>query len=52
MSQPSQRIWIDADACPRDVKELVSRAGERRRLGVVMVANALHRVSAAPRRSQ
>jgi uncharacterized protein len=33
------RIWIDADACPRDVKELVFRAGERLQIAVVVVAN-------------
>ncbi len=33
------RIWIDADACPRDVKDLIFRAGERLRLLVVVVAN-------------
>jgi uncharacterized protein len=33
------RIWIDADACPRDVKELVFRAGERLQIPVVVVAN-------------
>jgi uncharacterized protein YaiI (UPF0178 family) len=33
------RIWIDADACPREVKELVFRAGERLRIAVMVVAN-------------
>jgi len=33
------RIWIDADACPRDVKELVFRASERLQLAVMVVAN-------------
>ena len=37
-TQPA-RIWIDADACPRDVKELVFRAGERLQLTVMVVAN-------------
>lgn len=36
---PTPRIWIDADACPREVKELVFRAGERLRIPVVVVAN-------------
>lgn len=37
------RIWIDADACPRDVKELVFRAGERLQLAIMVVANkAMH----------
>ena len=33
------RIWIDADACPKDVKELVFRASARLSLPVVLVAN-------------
>jgi hypothetical protein len=33
------RIWIDADAAPRDVKELVFRAGKRLAIDVVLVAN-------------
>lgn len=39
LSEPTARIWIDADACPRDVKELVFRAGERLRIRVAVVAN-------------
>ena len=39
MSEPKARIWIDADACPRAVKELIFRAGERLRLPVMVVAN-------------
>ena len=33
------KIWIDADACPRAVKDLVFRASERLNLPVVMVAD-------------
>jgi uncharacterized protein len=33
------RIWIDADAAPRDVKELVFRAAKRLAVETVMVAN-------------
>ena len=33
------KIWIDADAAPRDVKELVFRAARRLELDVVLVAN-------------
>lgn len=32
-------IWIDADAAPRDVKDIVFRAAQRLQLSVVMVAN-------------
>jgi uncharacterized protein YaiI (UPF0178 family) len=33
------RIWIDADATPRDVKELVFRASRRLAVPAVLVAN-------------
>jgi len=34
------RLWIDADACPRSVKEIIFRAAERTQTAVVMVANS------------
>ncbi|MBS2029343.1 MAG: YaiI/YqxD family protein [Deltaproteobacteria bacterium] len=34
------KIWVDADACPRDVKELVFRAAERLQIPAVLVANS------------
>jgi uncharacterized protein YaiI (UPF0178 family) len=33
------RIWIDADAAPRNVKEIVARAALRRRVTALFVAN-------------
>jgi uncharacterized protein len=33
------KIWIDADACPRVIKEIVFRASERLQVPVCMVAN-------------
>jgi uncharacterized protein len=33
------KIWVDADACPRAVKEIVFRASERTKVAVVLVAN-------------
>lgn len=33
------RIWIDADAAPRDVKEIVFRAAQRLQLDTILVAN-------------
>lgn len=33
------KIWIDADAAPRDVKELVFRAARRLQVPAIMVAN-------------
>ena len=34
------KIWIDADACPRPVKEIIFRASRRLDMPVVLVANA------------
>lgn len=37
------KIWVDADACPKVIKEILYRAAERRRILLVLVANrALH----------
>ena len=33
------RIWVDADAAPRDVKEVVYRAAQRLEIPTVLVAN-------------
>jgi uncharacterized protein len=33
------RIWVDADAAPRDVKEIVFRAAKRLEIQAVLVAN-------------
>jgi uncharacterized protein YaiI (UPF0178 family) len=38
-SDASLKIWIDADAAPRDVKELVFRAAKRLAIDAVLVAN-------------
>ena len=34
------KIWIDADAAPQDVKEIVFRAARRLQLDAVLVANS------------
>lgn len=33
------RIWVDADACPTVIKEIIFRASERTRIPVILVAN-------------
>ena len=38
------KIWIDADACPVPVKEIIYRASEKRGLAVCLVANQTQRV--------
>ena len=32
-------IWVDADACPVPVKEILFRAAERTKTNVILVAN-------------
>jgi len=34
------KLWIDADACPREAKELIYRAAERFAVDTVLVANS------------
>ncbi len=38
------KVWIDADACPRDVKEIVFKRSTRQRFPVTLVANRLQAV--------
>ncbi len=33
------RIWVDADACPNVIKDILFRAAERRQLALILVAN-------------
>lgn len=33
------KIWVDADACPRVIKEILFRAAERTRIPLALVAN-------------
>lgn len=35
----SARIWVDADACPRVIRDILFRAAERRGVEVILVAN-------------
>ncbi|MEW8028448.1 MAG: YaiI/YqxD family protein [Candidatus Thiodiazotropha sp.] len=34
-----EQIWVDADACPKVIKEILYRAAERVRVALVLVAN-------------
>lgn len=38
------KIWVDADACPSVIKEILYRAAERKQLELVLVANQPLRV--------
>lgn len=43
-----RRIWVDADACPVAIKEILYRAAERTRLSLILVANQWLKVPASP----
>jgi uncharacterized protein YaiI (UPF0178 family) len=38
------QIWVDADACPGEIKELLYRAAERRKMKVTLIANLPMRI--------
>ena len=42
------QIWVDADACPAVIKEILYRAAQRTRRPLLLVANQLLRVPASP----
>jgi hypothetical protein len=35
------QIWVDADACPRIIKDILFRAAERLGIPLILVANKL-----------
>lgn len=41
------KIWVDADACPVVIKDILFRAAERTRIPVILVANQAMRVPAS-----
>jgi uncharacterized protein YaiI (UPF0178 family) len=41
-------IWVDADACPAVIKDILFRAVERTRIPMTLVANAFVRIPASP----
>lgn len=40
-------IWVDADACPVVIKEIIFRAAERKAIKTTLIANQLIRVPAS-----
>lgn len=40
-------IWVDADACPGVIKEIVFRAAERKKIATTLVANQFIKVPAS-----
>lgn len=41
-------IWVDADACPVVIKEILFRAAQRKKIMTTLIANKLLRVPASP----
>ncbi len=42
------QIWVDADACPGEIKEMLYRAAERAKVQVTLVANQVLRTPPSP----
>ncbi|HEY0681178.1 MAG TPA: YaiI/YqxD family protein [Steroidobacter sp.] len=42
------QIWVDADACPGAIKEILFRAAERERVQINLVANRALRIPPSP----
>lgn len=47
--EPVLQIWVDADACPAVIKEILFRAANRWQVNVTFVANQMLRVMPSPR---
>ncbi len=42
------QIWVDADACPTVIKEVLFRAAERKQIQLTLIANQYIRVPQSP----
>lgn len=42
------QIWVDADACPTAIKDIIFKAAQRRQIQVTLVANQYIRVPKSP----
>ena len=42
------QIWVDADACPGEIKDILFRAAQRREILVTLVANQTLRTPVSP----
>jgi len=44
----TMQIWVDADACPAPIKDILYRVANRRQLRVTLIANRMLRVPPSP----
>ena len=42
------KIWVDADACPKVIKDVLFRAAQRKQLPLILVANHVVRTPPSP----
>ena len=42
------QIWVDADACPKPIKDILFRVAERMQISTLLIANQLLRVPPSP----
>ncbi len=42
------QIWVDADACPKVIKEILFRTAERLKISVILLANSALRTPPSP----
>ena len=47
-SSSRPRLWVDADACPVVIKEIIFRAATRKQLETILVANQMLRTPPSP----
>jgi uncharacterized protein YaiI (UPF0178 family) len=48
MNLPAMQIWVDADACPAVIKDILYRAAERAKIRMTLVANKFLRTPPSP----
>lgn len=48
MNSPALCLWVDADACPVVIKEIIFRAAVRKEIATTLVANQMLRVPPSP----
>ncbi len=47
-SKVRMKVWIDADACPKMVKEIIFKASARLKVNVCLVANSYMQIPSSP----
>jgi uncharacterized protein len=48
MQEPKIQVWVDGDACPNPIKEILFRAAKRVKILTTFVANQEVQISASP----